>query len=181
MNKAFTRETDTDDDDEVEGVSPLPAGARNYMTPGGFARLSRELEQLVQKERPELVATVAWAASNGDRSENGDYIYGKKRLREIDRRVRFLDKRLSIAEVVDPGAQKNRGKVFFGASVTYAREDESEITVAIVGIDETDTGRISWISPVARALMGKSVGDTAKVPTPKGAETIEIVAIAYPT
>ena len=181
MNKAFTsEETPADDETDVPDASPLPAGARNYMTPGGFARLRRELDTLVAKERPELVATVAWAAGNGDRSENGDYIYGKKRLREIDRRLRFLDKRLSIAEVVDPSAQKNRSRVFFGASVTYAREDDSEVTVAIVGIDETDTGRISWISPVARALMGKSIGDTATVPTPKGAETIEIVAIEYP-
>ena len=155
-------------------------GFKNYITPAGYRRLQEEMTRLWKVERPAMVSTVAWAAGNGDRSENGDYIYGKKRLREIDRRLRFLDKRLSIAEVVDPSAQKNRGKVFFGASVTYAREDDSEITVAIVGIDETDTGRISWISPVARALMGKSVGDTATVPTPKGAETIEIVAIAYP-
>jgi transcription elongation factor GreB len=168
--------SDEDDDD----LPPLPAGKKNYMTPEGHARLVAERRKLWNEERPEIVRVVEWAAGNGDRSENGDYIYGKKRLREIDRRLRFLDKRLSIAEVVDPRAQKNRGKVFFGASVTYAREDDSEITVAIVGIDETDTGRISWISPVARALMGKSVGDTANVPTPKGAEMIEIVAIAYP-
>jgi transcription elongation factor GreB len=168
--------SDEDDDD----LPPLPAGKKNYMTPEGHARLVAERRKLWNEERPEVVRVVEWAAGNGDRSENGDYIYGKKRLREIDRRLRFLDKRLSIAEVVDPSAQKNRGKVFFGASVTYARGDDSEITVAIVGIDETDTGRISWISPVARALMGKSVGDTAKVPTPKGAEMIEIVAIAYP-
>jgi transcription elongation factor GreB len=153
---------------------------KNYITPGGYRRLQEELARLWKVERPPVVTTVAWAAGNGDRSENGDYIYGKKRLREIDRRLRFLDKRLSIAEVVNPRAQKNRDKVFFGASVTYAREDDSEVTVEIVGIDETETGRISWISPVARALMGKSVGDTATVPTPKGAETIEIVAIEYP-
>jgi len=168
--------SDEDDDD----LPPLPAGKKNYMTPEGHARLIAERRKLWNEERPEVVRVVEWAAGNGDRSENGDYIYGKKRLREIDRRLRFLDKRLSIAEVVDARQQKNRGKVFFGASVTYAREDDSEITVSIVGIDETDTGRISWISPVARALMGKSVGDTATVPTPKGAEMIEIVAIAYP-
>jgi transcription elongation factor GreB len=167
-------------DDEDDDLPPLPAGKKNYMTPEGHARLIAERRKLWNEERPEIVRVVEWAAGNGDRSENGDYIYGKKRLREIDRRLRFLDKRLSIAEVVDPSAQNNRGRVFFGASVTYAREDDSEITVAIVGIDETDTGRISWISPVARALMGKSVGDIAKVPTPKGAEMIEIVAIAYP-
>jgi transcription elongation factor GreB len=159
---------------------PLPAGRKNYMTPEGHARLTAERRRLWNEERPEIVRVVEWAAGNGDRSENGDYIYGKKRLREIDRRLRFLDKRLSIAEVVDPRRQTNRERVFFGATVTYAREDDSEVTVEIVGIDETDTGRISWVSPVARALMGKSVGDIATVPTPKGAETIEIVAIAYP-
>src|SRR5215510_6154783 len=165
-----------DDDEETESVP----GGKNYITPDGFERLKAERRQLWTEERPEIVRVVEWAAGNGDRSKNGDYIYGKKRLREIDRRLRFLDKRLSIAEVVDPRAQKNRARVFFGASVTYAREDDSEITVEIVGIDETETGRISWISPVARALMGKSVGDSATVPTPKGAEIIEIVAIDYP-
>src|SRR5690242_4916214 len=168
--------TAADDDAETESVP----GGKNYITPDGFERLKSERSKLWIEERPEIVRVVEWAAGNGDRSENGDYIYGKKRLREIDRRLRFLDKRLSIAEVVDPRQQKNRTRVFFGASVTYAREDDSEVTVEIVGIDETDTGRISWISPVARALMGKSVGDAATVPTPKGAETIEIVAIAYP-
>jgi transcription elongation factor GreB len=168
--------SDEDDDD----LPPLPAGKKNYMTPEGHARLIAERRKLWNEERPEVVRVVEWAAGNGDRSENGDYIYGKKRLREIDRRLRFLDKRLSIAEVVDPSAHKDRERVFFGATVTYAREDDSEVTVAIVGIDETDDGRISWISPVARALLGKYVGDVAKVPTPKGAETIEIVAIAYP-
>ena len=167
----------SDEDDELP---PLPAGKKNYMTPEGHARLVAERRKLWNEERPEVVRVVEWAAGNGDRSENGDYIYGKRRLREIDRRLRFLDKRLEIAEEVDPRAHKDRERVFFGATVTYAREDDSEVTVAIVGIDETDTGRISWISPVARALLGKYVGDTAKVPTPKGAETIEIVAIAYP-
>jgi transcription elongation factor GreB len=167
----------TDEDDELP---PLPAGKKNYMTPEGHARLVAERRKLWNEERPEVVRVVEWAAGNGDRSENGDYIYGKRRLREIDRRLRFLDKRLEIAEVVDPTAQKNRDRVFFGATVTYARADDSEIAVTIVGIDETETGRISWISPVARALMGKSVGDSAKVPTPAGAETIEIVGIAYP-
>jgi len=167
----------TDEDDDLP---PLPAGKKNYMTPEGHARLIAERRKLWNEERPEVVRVVEWAAGNGDRSENGDYIYGKKRLREIDRRLRFLDKRLEIAEVVDPSAQKNRDRVFFGATVKYARADDSEVTIAIVGIDEIDTGRISWISPVARALMGKSVGDSAKVPTPVGAETIEIVAIDYP-
>lgn len=166
--------------DEDDDLPPLPPGKKNYMTPEGHARLIAERRKLWNEERPEVVRVVEWAAGNGDRSENGDYIYGKRRLREIDRRLRFLDKRLEIAEVVDPTAQKNRERVFFGAKVTYAREDDSEVAVTIVGIDETETGRISWISPVARALMGKSVGDSAKVPTPKGAETIEIVAIEYP-
>ena len=167
----------TDEDDDLP---PLPAGKKNYMTPEGHARLVAERRKLWNEERPEVVRVVEWAAGNGDRSENGDYIYGKRRLREIDRRLRFLDKRLEIAEVVDPSAQKNRARVFFGATVTYARADDSEVAVTIVGIDETDTGRISWISPVARAIIGKSVGDSAKVPTPAGAETIEIVAIEYP-
>ncbi len=166
--------------DEDDDLPPLPPGKKNYMTPAGHARLVAERRKLWNEERPEVVRVVEWAAGNGDRSENGDYIYGKRRLREIDRRLRFLDKRLEIAEVVDPTAQKNRERVFFGAKVTYARADDSEVAVTIVGIDETETGRISWISPVARALMGKSVGDSAKVPTPKGAETIEIVAIEYP-
>src|SRR5437762_4949702 len=138
MNKAFTRETESDLDDEQELVSPLPAGARNYMTPGGFARMKDELEHLVQKERPELVATVAWAASNGDRSENADYIYGKKRLREIDRRIRFLIRRLDVAEVVDPVARRDEDsddQVFFGATVTVRGAAGGERTVSIVGVD----------------------------------------------
>src|SRR6187401_2585907 len=136
VSKAFTRETDNDDEDDVEGVSPLPVGARNYMTPGGFARMSGELERLVQKERPELVATVSWAASNGDRSENGDYIYGKKRLREIDRRIRFLIKRLDIAEIVDPMARRDADdidQIFFGATVTVRDSHGETRTVSIVG------------------------------------------------
>ena len=184
MSKAFTRETDTDDDEDVEGVSPLPAGARNYMTPGGFARLSGELEHLVQKERPELVATVAWAASNGDRSENGDYIYGKKRLREIDRRIRFLIKRLDAAEVVDPAMPRDddlSSRVFFGATVHVRNSRGEERTVAIVGVDEIDTARgyISWVSPMARALIKAREGDTVTLRTPVGAEEIEIVEVRY--
>ena len=181
MSKAFTRETDTDDEDDVEGVSPLPVGVRNYMTPGGFARLSGELEQLVQKERPELVATVAWAASNGDRSENGDYIYGKRRLREIDRRVRYLTKRLDSAVPVDPQQQQRLTQVFFGATVTYAKADGSEHTVTLVGVDESDfqSGKISWRSPIAQALMKAKVDDTVQVRTPAGIEEIEVVAICY--
>jgi transcription elongation factor GreB len=184
VNKAFTKETDAPDDDDVEGVSPLPAGARNYMTPGGFARLSGELEQLVQKERPEMVATVAWAARNGDRSENGDYIYGKKRLREIDRRIRFLIKRLDAAEVVDPGAPRDddlAGQVFFGATVSVRNSRGEERTLSIVGVDEIDTARgyVSWVSPMARALLKAREGDTVTLRTPVGAEDIEIVEVRY--
>src|SRR5512141_1044236 len=155
MSKAFTRETDdTLEDDELEQAAPLPSGTRNYMTPGTFAKLKAELDRLVQKDRPELVATIAWAASNGDRSENGDYIYGKRRLREIDRRIRYLIRRLDLAEVVDPAAAREQGdedRVFFGATVTVTNEAGEERTVSIVGVDEIDTtkGYISWISPMA--------------------------------
>jgi transcription elongation factor GreB len=184
MNKAFTRENDTDaDDDEQEQVSSLPAGARNYMTPGGFGRMKDELERLVQKERPELVATVAWAAGNGDRTENGDYIYGKKRLREIDRRIRFLIRRLDIAEVVDPAAQRDEGtdQIFFGATVTLRNAKDGERTVSIVGIDEIDTARgyISWVSPMARALIKAREGDTVTLHTPGGVDELEVVLVRY--
>ena len=184
VSKAFTRETDVDDDEDVGSVSPLPAGARNYMTPGGFARLSGELEHLVKKERPDLVATVAWAAGNGDRSENGDYIYGKKRLREIDRRIRYLIKRLDVSEVVDPAAPRDEdlaGQVFFGATVTVRNSSDDERTVAIVGVDEIDTtrGYISWVSPMARALTKAREGDTVTLRTPGGVEDLEIVSVRY--
>ena len=183
MSKAFTRENDApeNDEDDVE-APPLPTGTRNYMTPGGFARLKSELDHLVGRERPELVATVAWAASNGDRSENGDYLYGKKRLREIDRRARFLTKRLESAEVVDPTRQTRRDRVFFGATVTYANGRDEEVTVMLVGIDEAnlEAGRISWISPVARALLKAQVGDLVTVRTPAGPEELEVLAIGYP-
>jgi len=183
MNKAFTRESETDLDDEQELASPLPAGARNYMTPGGFARMKDELEHLVQKERPELVAIVAWAAGNGDRSENGDYIYGKKRLREIDRRIRFLIRRLDNAEVVDPAAHRDEGsdQVFFGATVTLCSAKDGERTVSIVGVDEIDTARgyISWVSPMARALLKAREGDTVTLHTPGGVDELEIVRVRY--
>jgi transcription elongation factor GreB len=184
VSKAFTRESEVDDDEDVESVSPLPTGARNYMTPGGFARLSGELEHLVKKERPELVAVVSWAAGNGDRSENGDYIYGKRRLREIDRRIRYLIKRLDIADVVDPAAPRDddlAGQVFFGATVTVRNANDEERTVAIVGVDELDTARgyISWVSPMARALIKAREGDTVTLRTPGGVENLEIVAVRY--
>ena len=184
MSKAFTRESDTDDEDDVEAVSPLPAGARNYMTPGGFARLSGELDALVKKERPELVVTVAWAAGNGDRSENGDYIYGKKRLREIDRRIRFLIKRLDVAEVVDPQSRRDdddADRVFFGATVKVRNARSEERTVSIVGVDEIDTARgyISWVSPMARALLKAREGDTVTLNTPGGLEELDILEVRY--
>jgi transcription elongation factor GreB len=185
MSKAFTSEeaAESDDGDIVE-ASPLPAGARNYMTPGGFARMRRELDMLVSKERPELVATVAWAAGNGDRSENGDYIYGKKRLREIDRRIRFLVRRLDAAEVVDPAMPRDddaASRVYFGATVRVADASGSERTVSIVGIDEIDTprGYISWISPMARALLKAREGDTVSVHTPGGIEELDVVDVRY--
>jgi len=184
MNKAFTRESDAVDDDDIESVSPLPAGARNYMTPGGFARLSAELEHLVQKERPELVTTVAWAAGNGDRSENGDYIYGKRRLREIDRRIRYLIKRLDAAEVVDPAAPRDgetADQVFFGATVRVENARGESRTLAIVGVDEIDTARgyISWVSPMARALLKAREGDKVMLRTPGGVEEIGVVEVHY--
>jgi len=181
MSKAFTKETDDDTDDLPEGVPALPAGTKNYMTPQGFQRLRDELQNLIRVERPKVVEVVSWAAGNGDRSENGDYIYGKKRLREIDRRIRFLTKRLEIAEVVDPARQKNRDQVFFGATVTYAHADGTEKTVTIVGVDEADLdrGQVSWISPIARALLKAREGDTVQLRTPSGTETIEVVEIRY--
>jgi transcription elongation factor GreB len=166
------------DEDEAESVP----GGKNYITPEGLERLKAERRQLWNEDRPEIVRVVEWAAGNGDRSENGDYIYGKKRLREIDRRLRFLDKRLAAAVPVDPAQQTRRDQVFFGATVTYVREDDSEATITITGIDETTFGekRISWTSPVARALMQKRVGDTVTVRTPAGPEELEILAIRYP-
>ncbi|HEX6794675.1 MAG TPA: transcription elongation factor GreB [Casimicrobiaceae bacterium] len=185
MSKAFTNEEPTESDDgDAPDPSPLPAGARNYMTPGGFARLRRELDVLVSKERPELVATVSWAAGNGDRSENGDYIYGKKRLREIDRRIRFLVRRLDNAEVVDPAMPRDddaASRVYFGATVTVADARGDERTVSIVGIDEIDTerGYISWISPMARALLKAREGDTVAVRTPAGVDELDVVDVRY--
>src|SRR5688500_11843619 len=174
MNKAFTRESDAaaDDDDEV-ALPALPQGTKNYMTPAGYTRLREELMTLLDVERPKVVEVVSWAAGNGDRSENGDYLYGKKRLREIDRRIRFLTKRIEIAQVVDPAQQKNRDQVFFGATVTYATGDGTERTVRIVGIDEADLarGEVSWVSPIAKALLKAREGDTVNLRTPAGLET----------
>ncbi|MFO6418910.1 transcription elongation factor GreB [Hylemonella sp. W303a] len=181
MSKAFTRETDADDDEDI-GLPALPAGGKNYITPAGYARLRAELMQLIDEERPKVVEVVHWAASNGDRSENGDYLYGKKRLREIDRRIRFLTKRLEIAEVADPSVHHGSEQVFFGATVTYADGAGVERTITILGIDEADNlrGQVSWISPVARTLLKSRVGDVLKLVTPAGVEEIEVLEVSYP-
>jgi transcription elongation factor GreB len=181
MSKAFTRETESDDDDEP-GLPPLPAGGKNYITPAGYARLRAELLELIDNERPRIVEIVHWAASNGDRSENGDYLYGKKRLREIDRRIRFLTKRLEIAEVTDPSVHHGSDQVFFGATVTYVDEQGVERTVTIMGIDEADSlqGQVSWISPIARALLKAREGDAVRLVTPQGAQEVEVLAVRYP-
>ena len=184
MSKAFTRESDAPDDDEdgVPGLPPLPAGTRNYITPQGYRRLREELMTLLDIERPKMVETVSWAAKNGDRSENGDYLYGKKRLREIDRRIRFLTRRLDIAEVADPALHHGNDQVFFGATVTYANARGDERTITIKGIDEADNlhGEVSWISPIARALLKAREGDEVKLQTPGGVEVLEIVEVRYP-
>ncbi len=181
MNKAFVRESDGDDDDELLPALKFPAGTPNYITPAGHARLKDELEHLVKRERPHVVEVVAWAASNGDRSENGDYIYGKRRLREIDRRIRFLTKRIESAEIVDPLRQGNNDQIFFGARVTIADIDGLENTYTIVGVDETDVsrGRISWISPLARALLKSRAGDSIRFQSPLGVREIDILEVRY--
>ena len=184
MSKAFTRESDaeTGDDDDDVALPALPQGTKNYLTPPGYARLRAELMSLLDDERPKVVEVVSWAAKNGDRSENGDYLYGKKRLREIDRRIRFLTKRLDIAEVADPSIHHGSDQVFFGATVTYVNRRDEERTITIKGIDEVDNlnGEVSWISPVARALLKARVGDEVQLMTPGGAEQIEVVAVRYP-
>ncbi len=185
MNKAFTREKDIAGDPQLddgpESSPQLPAGVKNYITPGGYRKLKDELEQLWKVERPALVKTVAWAASNGDRSENGDYIYGKKRLREIDRRVRFLRKRLEQAEVVDPAKRGNCDQAFFGATVSVCDSNGCENTYSIVGVDEADVGRglISWVSPLARVLLKLREGDVATLRTPAGVQELEILSVTY--
>lgn len=182
MNKAFVKEQDDVEDDDLPENKALPPGTKNYLTPGGYTALRDELAHLMNEERPAMVQIVSWAASNGDRSENGDYLYGKKRLREIDRRMRFLTKRLELAEVVDPTLQTNREQVFFGATVLYANHEGQEQRVTIVGVDEAEPlqGRISWISPVARALTKAKLGDTVTLRTPGGIEELDILEISYP-
>ena len=181
MNKAFVKESEADEDDADAPEAALPHGTRNYMTTRGHAALRAEFEQLVKTERPNLVQVVAWAASNGDRSENGDYIYGKKRLREIDRRIRFLTKRLESAVVVDPADQENVEQVFFGATVTLCDLNGVELRYQIVGIDEANAGegRISWISPLAKALLKAREGDTVKFMSPAGWREVDVVDIRY--
>ncbi len=180
MSKAFTKETDQEEPENDQPDTSLPAGSKNYITPTGFEKLREELQNLLRVKRPEMVKTVSWAASNGDRSENGDYIYGKKKLREIDKRIRFLTKRINAAEVVDPAKQRT-DKVLFGAIVTIENEGGAEITYRIVGIDESDPGKkwVSWISPIAKALLNTKVGDVIQFRSPKGEEELQILKIAY--
>ena len=181
MSKAFVKESDDEPELPPDDEPAMPAGVKNYMTPAGHRRMQEERRRLLREERPKTVEVVSWAAGNGDRSENGDYLYGKKRLREIDRRIRFLSKRLESAEVVDPSRQTRRDQVFFGACVTYANRDGAEKTVTIVGIDEADLerGQVNWISPIARALLKAHEGDAVELHTPAGIEQIEIVEIRY--
>lgn len=183
MSKAFTKETDQEDDIEPADAhaGSMPAGTPNYLTPEGYAALQQELQQLLKVERPKIVEIVSWAASNGDRSENGDYIYGKRRLREIDRRLRFLTKRLAIAQVVDSAVQAGNDQVFFGARVTIADEDGREQTYRIVGVDETHLGAdcISWVSPLARALIKSREGDSVSFQSPSGTRTVDVIRVQY--
>jgi transcription elongation factor GreB len=182
MNKAFVKETEDDDDDLAPESLKLPAGTKNYVTTQGYQRMRKELAHLMTEERPAVVQVVSWAASNGDRSENGDYLYGKKRLREIDRRMRFLTKRLEIAEVVDPAQQPNKDQIFFGATVVYSDKAGEEFRVTIVGVDEAEPlqGKISWISPVARALIKAREGDTVTLRTPAGLDELDVLEVIYP-
>ncbi len=182
MSKAFTKESSGDEDDDDIAPPALPAGGKNYVTPEGYKRLREELMSLLDVERPKIVEVVSWAAKNGDRSENGDYLYGKKRLREIDRRIRFLTKRLDIAEVADPSIHHGSDQVFFGATVTYENSRGEERTITIKGIDEVDNlrGEVSWVSPIARALLKARVGDEVSLMTPGGLEKLEVVEVRYP-
>ena len=182
MSKAFTRENEeADEDDELSALPAIPAGTKNYMTPAGYRLLKTEYMHLLDVERPEMVKTVSWAASNGDRSENGDYIYGKKRLREIDRRLRFLAKRMESSEVIDPKQRQGCEQVFFGATVTVCHGDGVERTYSIVGIDEANAskGHISWVSPLARALLKARKDDAVTLRLPTGIEEIIVVEVRY--
>jgi transcription elongation factor GreB len=181
MSKAFTKESDDTDDDELQ-LPALPAGGKNYITPAGYAALRAEFADLMDNERPKIVEAVHWAASNGDRSENGDYIYGKKRLREIDRRIRFLTKRLEIAVIADPALHHGNEQIFFGATVTYVDDTGVTRSVRIMGIDEADSarGEVSWVSPIARTLLKARVGDELRLVMPERVATIEVLSVDYP-
>jgi transcription elongation factor GreB len=181
MSRPLPPPATREEDDEEPGAPPIPAGSKNYITPAGFQRLKDEALQLLNSERPELVKVIQWAASNGDRSENADYLYGKRRLREIDRRIRFLTKRMQAAEVIEPSAREATDQVFFGATVTLADEDGRETRYTIVGIDEADVtrGRISWISPLARALLKRREGERIVFKAPGGDQVLEIVGVEY--
>jgi transcription elongation factor GreB len=184
MSKAFTRESDDDSDDaDADGhASVLPVSGKNYMTPMGYAHMRHELLDLLDVERPKIVDVVHWAASNGDRSENGDYLYGKKRMREIDRRIRFLTKRLEIAEVIDPSVHHGRDQIFFGATVTYSENGQVERNISIRGIDEADSahGEVSWVSPIAKILLKAREGDVLTLMVPAGSVEIEVLQVKYP-
>ena len=182
MSKAFTKETDFDDDDDGRDALPIATGGKNYITPQGYARLRAELMGLIDEERPKVVDIVHWAASNGDRSENGDYLYGKKRLREIDRRIRFLTRRLECAEVADPSVHHGSDQVFFGATVTYANDEGATHTITILGVDEVDNlqGQVSWVAPVSRALLRSRVGDVVVLQTPAGEQELGMLDVSYP-
>lgn len=181
MSKAFTKESEADDEEDLQ-LPALPSGGKNYMTPAGYAALRAELLDLMDNERPKIVDVVHWAASNGDRSENGDYLYGKKRLREIDRRIRFLTKRLEIAEITEPSVHFGSDQVFFGATVTYADPNGAQRSLRITGIDEADSARgdVSWVSPIARTLLKARVGDELTLLTPRGPVLIEVLQVEYP-
>src|SRR5258705_11269910 len=184
MNKAFVKESSEENVDDLDVAPPdIPAGTKNYITPAGYRRMRDELLHLIDDERPEVVKLVSGAASNGDRSENGDYIYGKRRLREIDRRMRFLTKRLDLAEVVNSSRQENTDQVFFGATVEYATQDGESHAIRIVGVDEVnlDEGYVSWISPIARALLKAKVGDQGMLHTPAGPQLIDVLDVSDPS
>ena len=182
MSKAFTKESEDDEDEDEVRLAALPGGGKNYITPDGYKTLRDELLQLIDVERPKVVDVVHWAASNGDRSENGDYLYGKKRLREIDRRIRFLTRRLEIAVITEPSLHYGNAQIFFGATVTYVDDLDEKRTITITGIDEADSaaGEVSWISPIARTLLKARVGDVLRLPMPGRVAEIEVLAVHYP-
>jgi transcription elongation factor GreB len=183
MSKAFTKETDADDHADGAPLQPVVAGNKNYISPTGYTRLRDELLDLMDNQRPQVVEAVHWAAKNGDRSENGDYIYGKKRLREIDRRIHFLTRRLDIAEITEPSVHHGCEQVFFGATVTYGDDTGMQSTVTILGIDEVDStkGQVSWISPIARALLKAHLDDVVRLVTPSGSHEVQVLHISYPS